>query len=178
MSGEPGAKSKPGEAGRELEKRPATLAPAVTDLSFLAWWWQERTSYHCHGSHRSTARAGASVRREGERQRAAPLEFPGRRGLGSQGCYTATIISRSLHGRGENPPRSHHPLPLLAGGHNGDCGRDGSRAGRRLLSAALPLLAARAAARFLADRSTDDFQGFLQGLRRVTGIAEERDRPG
>lgn len=32
-----GAKSKPGKAGRELEKRAATLAPAVTDLSIPAW---------------------------------------------------------------------------------------------------------------------------------------------
>lgn len=37
VSGEPGAKSEPAEAGRELEKGPATLAPAVTDLSFPAW---------------------------------------------------------------------------------------------------------------------------------------------
>lgn len=169
VSGEPGAKSKPREAGRELEKRPATLALAVTDLSFPARLWQERTSRCCHGSHRSTARAGAPVRRDEARERAAPLEFPRSCGLGSQGCYTATIVSRPHRGRGENSPRSRHPTPLPAAGDNGGCDRDGRRAGRRLLSAALPLLTARAAASFSADRSADGSQGLLQGLRRVTG---------
>lgn len=131
--------------------------------------WQERSSGRCHGCHRSTARAGASVRREEERERATSLEFPRSCGLGSQGCCTATIISRPHHGRGENPPRSRHPTPPLADGDVGGCDRDGRRAGRPVLSAALPLLTARAAASFLADRSADGSQGLLRGLRWVTG---------
>ncbi|XP_032940723.1 uncharacterized protein LOC117010397 [Catharus ustulatus] len=102
-----GAKSNPGKAGRELEKRAATLAPAVTDLSIPAWRWQERSSCRCHGCHLCTARSGAPVRREEERERATSLEFPRSCGLGSQGCCTAT--SRQ---RGEPPPvPSPHATP-------------------------------------------------------------------
>lgn len=87
---------------------------------------------------------------------------------------SATPPSPASPGRAPSPPPT-PPLPPSAGlaagrGDNGGCDRAGRRAGgRRRLSAVLPLLAARAAASSLADRSANVSQGLLQGLRGVMG---------
>lgn len=168
MSEEPGAKSKPGGAGRELEKRPATLAPAVTDLSFPAWRWQETTSCRCHGSQRSTARAGASARREEERSERRPSSSHG--AAASQGGYKATIISQPHHGTGRIPPVP--PTHATPGSwRQPGLPLDGRRAPGRAAAAASGAPAPHRSrscpvfGRSLCRR----LQGLLQGLRWVTG---------
>lgn len=148
----------------ELEKRPATLAPAVTDLSFPAWRWQETTSCRCQGSQRSTARAGASARREEKRSKRRPSSSHGAAAWGPRGATRPPSSLRHITAQGESP-RCRHPTPLLAAGDNRGCHWTGAghRAGRRLLPAALLLLTARAAARFLADRSADGSKDSCKG---------------
>lgn len=93
----------------------------------------------------------------------------------SHGAWAPSATPPSPASPGRAPSPSTPPLPPSAGlaagrGDNGGCDRAGRRAGgRRRLSAVLPLLAARAAASSLADRSANVSQGLLQGLRGVMG---------